>query len=114
MPTTGVRNITSLLNNIVSGSAFIDRTGPIVTLSLDTITFAGTGWSTLCTLPTGFRPKSIHRENLNGADAASGHQIAVYANGTVSNNRDPSYTLRNSFCYSTADAWPSTLPGVAA
>lgn len=111
LPTTGTRDITSLLNNIVSGKAYIDRTGPMVTLSLDTITFADTGWVTLVTLPAGFRPRITQRENL--IDATHGHQIGVYSNGTVSNNRDQSYTLRQSFCYSTGDPWPSMLPGVA-
>lgn len=111
MPTTGSRDITSLLNNIVSGKAFIDRTGPIVTLSLDTIKFAGTGWETLVDLPLGFRPKSIQRANL--ISATNGSQIGIYDNGNVSNNRDPSYTLRVSFCYSTGDPWPTSLPGVA-
>lgn len=88
----------------------------MVTLSIETVTFVSgdTGWSTLLALPAGYRPRFILRKNLISAGSATGHQIAVYANGTVSNNRDPAYTLRDVFTYPTTDAWPTALPGSAA
>lgn len=109
--TTGPRNITG---SILLGSAVsieLDRTGPFVTLSLNTVSFpqGSGGFQTFLNLPVGFRPKGTLRKNLIAAD--HGHQIAVYANGNVSANVSETYQFREVFVYSTKDAWPSAFPG---
>lgn len=111
MPTTGMRNITDTILLGSADSIQIERTGPIVTLSLDKVTFSGgyAGFLKILQLPLGFRPKGTLRKNVMGA--TNGHQIAVYAGGSVSANVDGAYEFRDVFVYSTSDAWPTTLPG---
>lgn len=100
---------------VSSGKAYLIRTGPVVYLNLDSITFDGSNpsYGEILRLPSGFRPAATTRENYDSP--ASDAQIAIFrSNGGVNTNRPLGDTLRRSFTYVTADIWPSQLPGTDA
>lgn len=115
---TGTRNVTTLLTNVTSGSAYISRNGNMVTFDLAQVAPSSTlaSGGTFLVLPSGFRP-TIRRDMPVFAN--SGGTIAramfMFANGGVgvwSPATTDSY--RHSMTFPTADPWPTTLPGVSA
>lgn len=97
------------------GKAYLIRTGPVVYLSLDSITFDGSNpsYGEILRLPSGFRPAVLIRENYDSP--TSDAQIAIFSSsGGVNTNRPLGDILRRSFTYVTADIWPSQLPGTDA
>lgn len=114
LPSTGGRNITSLLEGSVSGgTAYIIRVGPVVTVSFESITFSGSnpGYNQMLRLPSGFRPPFTLRDNY--AAPSSSAQLALFGNGSVSTNQPAGDVLRREITFCTTDSWPSSLPGTA-
>ena len=112
LPTTGPRNVTALLASSATGTVMLDRTGHDVTLSLESVRFVDVtsgSWGTVLSLPIGFRPKFTLKRDIVGSSQARTITLAV--NGTLSCHRDVAYEMRQVWTYSTADAWPSALPG---
>lgn len=102
-----------LQGTVSGGNAYIIRMGPIVTISLESITFSGEqpGYSEFLRLPLGFRPPFTIRDNY--AAPSSNGQLALFSNGSVSSNQPASDMLRRGIAFATANSWPSVLPGTA-
>lgn len=115
MPTTGARDISNLLTGTVSGgTATLIRSGSVVTLNLNSITFTGSSpaYGAFLSLPTGFAPPFTISDDYAGP--ASSRRIAISTGGAVYSDRPAGETLRRSFTYVTRQVWPPSLPGTAA
>lgn len=120
---TGVLDVTMLLASAVtpaapSGRVLISRTGDFVTISLDALRLAGEGNASILTIPTGFRPMhSIYMlATVRPADWDSTVTAPVqgYSTGGFWLGRKHDGALHHgTFTYPTAQAWPTTLPGVS-
>lgn len=120
---TGVLDITSLLSSVVvpaspSGRVLISRVGHQVTISLDAIRLAGIGNVSLLTIPTGFRPAhSIYMlATVRPAewDSTVTAPVQGYSTGGFWIARKSDGALHHgTFTFPSAQAWPTTLPGVS-
>lgn len=113
-PSTGVRNVNSLLTGGASGIAWLIRVGSTVTLSLEDISFDGVspGYGEILRLVQGFRPPFTIRDNW--ADPTSSALVALFPNGGINSNRPAGVRLRRDYTFVTQEAWPTTLPGTPA
>jgi hypothetical protein len=107
--TTGVRDVSEMVNGLASGAVTLIRVGDTVTLGLETAVLTGGGYQRILTLPYGFRPPSLLRENL--VSPSNGWQIALNPSGVVYSNRADDWTFRYVLTYVTEDQWPVALPG---
>lgn len=113
-PSTGVRNVNSLLTGGASGIAWLIRVGSTVTLSLEDISFDGVnpGYGEILRLVQGFRPPFTIRDNWDDPSVAA--FVALFPNGGISANRPAGVRLRRDYTFVTQEAWPTALPGTPA
>lgn len=112
---TGWRNVTSLLNNGWTGSAYLRRTDAFVDMRLDALNASAATTGVPITPPVGFQLGNLYsarsllhtsatvirRASIAGTDL----NIVGYVAGDV---------LYGSVVGITGDAWPTTLPGIPA
>lgn len=80
--TTGARNISSLLDGgALGGASYLIRSGPVVTLSLESIAFDGvnTSYGEFLRMPPGFRPPFTIRDNYDAPSNASQSRYSAMA-----------------------------------
>ena len=112
LPSTGARDITSLSNSeVVAGTIRVIRSGPTVTVSLNSIRFSGenNGFGTIVTLPYGFRPPTSLADNIAAPEDSA--QISLSVGGAIGMNRKSGYTIRRIITFVTEDLFPTELPG---
>lgn len=103
-----------LAGTVNGGTASLVRTGMVVMLGLDSITFDGSapGYGEIIRLPAGFRPAFTIRESYGLPSSAD--QIAIFgSSGGVSMVRPAGDTIRRVLTFVTVEAWPASLPGTA-
>lgn len=112
LPSTGTRDITSMTSSeVIAGTVRVIRSGPAVTVSLNSIRFTGNnvGFGTIVTLPYGFRPPTSLSENI--AEPEDSAQISLSVSGAIGMNRKGGYTIRRIITFVTGDPFPLSLPG---
>lgn len=114
---TGVRNLTGMVSDATGGQVLISRRGPVVELALVNLLLSGAAaWGTLLTLPLGFQPALPAAEAALIPQGASSGVVSVRrSDGRVDINRlGPTVRHKLTFTYTTADPWPTVLPGTPA
>lgn len=114
MPTTGDRDITSLIvGTVIGGALSLSRVGPFVTLNVAELQTAESGSRRICDLPAGFRPGVKMNDEWTNRGSERGY-LDIYASGAVwggSNTAQAKYSRVLTF--PTRDSWPTSLPGTA-
>lgn len=119
---TGWRNVSSLLaTGWTATRASLRRTGNTVQVDVNGLTYSSGGTSTAMILPTGFRSyftggTLFPYTDQPGAAAAATvtGQGDVSSSGAVLVSTLETAGVSASFTFTTTNAWPTTLPGVAA
>jgi len=112
---TGLRYVSSLLLNGWAGSAYLRRVGSAVELRFDSLSAAAATAGTAMTLPSGFTlTGGLTHRGLLYTNAVTLRRVSTYTDviivGYVAGD-----TLHGTIGIAlTSDAWPTTLPGVAA
>lgn len=114
MPSTGDRDITSLVvGTVLTGALILSRVGPFVTLNIAELQTAESGSRRVCNLPTGFRPSAKLNDEWTNRGKERGY-LDIYASGSVWGGGDTASTkCSRVLTFSTRDAWPTILPGSA-
>ena len=112
LPSTGVRDITSLVRvEVVSGRMLLARFGSMVTLVASEIQLVTSVSSQIVSLPSGFRPITRLNDEWTNRGATRGY-VDVYTSGSVwAGVADSSTKYSRLLTYPTNDQWPSSLPG---
>lgn len=115
---TGMRDVTSLITNHVSGKLLMQRTGNVVIVHFNDIMTShpeAAGWTKLATIPSGFRAAVSSDQMSTYPDATRQRRRQVNYYGDVSvSNYNPNTPQIGTAVYTTRDPWPATLPGVPA
>lgn len=118
---TGERDVTTLIPAITSGGATISRIGRVVTFTLDTVRFgdlSGTvNAQTRDAIPVGFRSRTryvyYNTSGRGGSGAMRGIRFDAYGGSNVYDLATGDW-LSVTAIWTTAQSFPSTLPGTPA
>ena len=113
---TGWRNISSLLVNGWTGSAYVKRTAEVITLELDAVVGNAATATTVLTLPVGFRVTTRNSRLLYHTTATALKRFFLDNSGALTflGVVPEASTVYGQGLTPTDNAWPTTLPGVAA
>lgn len=111
---TGLRDISGTFATRTEGTISIQREGDLVTFSANVLKLSNSGTFTLPgAIPLGFRPDSVFNGFAVQLTGTDGWRVGIAVNGNFSLY---AYTaeawVRFTFIWTTADAWPTALPGV--
>lgn len=121
MPNTGRRDIGGLMQS-ASGRVYVQREGNVVELNIYGVTIPDPVSSQIVSMfgtngfPQGFRPTASFSSALTSTGTIPDtFPIRLFMNnaGRCDSN-NPGAPLYGQFLYLTRDAWPSSLPGIAA
>lgn len=111
---TGVRDIASNFAPMTEGTARIRRVGGIVSFAIDVAKFSSTGTFTMAgAIPPGFRPDMNYQGFAVQLTGADGYRVGVSTAGNTSLYAYSSGWVRGYLTWTTADTWPTALPGTA-
>lgn len=112
---TGWRSIKDTLPaGVTASNAWMRRQGNEVTLNLQALT-TGAGIVTVYALPTGYRPDGPSVRSGFVSDGTTVRVASPFSgNFRLLNMPGGAGTWDGSVTFTTADPWPTTLPGVAA
>ncbi len=108
---TGWRNISALIGNGWTGQAWVRRVGDVVDLRVETLNAAAATAGVYLALPAGFRTTgSLFVRSIFYTTAMTLRRVSTSADSTVV-GYVAGDVLHGSLAASTAEPWPTTLPG---
>ncbi|HQW51922.1 MAG TPA: hypothetical protein PL082_07690, partial [Tepidiformaceae bacterium] len=113
---TGWRNVSSLLVNGWTGSAYVKRTAEVLTLELEGVSGSAATATTVLTLPVGFRVVTRASRLLYHTTAPALKRFMLDAAGAVTliGGVPEVSTVYGQNLTPPGTAWPTALPGTAA
>lgn len=110
---TGIRQITERIETFTEGTLKIRRTGNTVSVSMTDVRLTNTGTFTLAGLiPAGFRPDMTVNGSATYITLTDTHRMSISPSGNLAFYGYTGSYARFYVTYTTAEPWPTTLPGI--